>query len=267
MSHPAFERALEIVRLSLYEKSDEGVEETGTPFACRMHDVFGTVDDNCHNCLGCNFADATNGIDHCLVKIIATDGSLELDCADYILWLYLFAERANIVFDAVSLPESYRCRHFDCLTTIKRWANFIKHPNYFLMVHHADWFIEGDSGFDSSNYGCVVDTKFIRENYGAEAVSRKGIVKARLQNKKDVAVLFPDLVALTEDFCEAALCLFTLAEKNEVYKEMLSAISTFNDYFGEAGVVEEAGPEKPGLRRAGLGEIFLNEMDSSEEPR
>lgn len=209
-----------------------------------MHDAFGSLDGVCHNCLGCNFADATNGIDHSLVKIIATEGSLELDCADYIIWLYLFVERANIVFDAVSLPESYRYRHFDCFITIKRWANFIKHPNYFLMVHHADWFIEGDEGYDADKYGCVIDADFVRENYGAESKSRKGAIKAKLQNKDDVAVLFPDLVALTEAFCIAAHGLFSLAEENEVYKDMLSEISTFDNYFGSSDAEEQNSSEQ-----------------------
>jgi|GEM_PF-943244 hypothetical protein len=252
MSHPAFERALEIVRRDLYEYDGLDIDGDKIPFACRMHDTFGSLDGVCHNCLGCNFADATNGIDHSLVKIIAVEGSLELDCADYILWLYLFVERANIVFDAVSLPESYRARNFDCFVTIKRWANFFKHPNYFLMVHHADWFIEGDEGYDPSGYGCVIDTDFVRENYGAEAKSRKGAIKTKLQNKNDVAVLFPDLVSLTEDFCVAAHALFTLAEKNEVYKDMLSEISTFDNYFGSSQTEDQTTSEQDETRQPPL---------------
>lgn len=256
MSHPSFERALEIVRRDLYEHDRLDLGGVKIPFACRMHDAFGSLDGVCHNCLGCNFADATNGLDHSLAKIIAVDGSLELDCADYILWLYLFVERANIVFDAVSLPDSYRARHFDCFITIKRWANFFKHPNYFLMVHHADWFIEGDEGYYASKYGCVIDSEFVRENYGAEAKSRKGAIKTKLQNKNDVAVLFPDLVRLTEDFCVASRGLFTLAEKNEVYKDMLSEISTFDNYFGistteDQTISEQDEPQQPRLATLG----------------
>lgn len=240
MSHPTFERALEIVRRDLYDYDlpDVEGEESKIPLACRMHEAFGALDGVSHNCLGCNFAEATNGIDHCLVKIMCSEGSLELDCADYIIWLYLFVERANIVFEAVSLPDGYRARNFDCFVTIKRWANFIKHPNYFLMVHHAEWFIEGDEAFNADLYGCVIDTEFVRENYGAEDKSRKGAVRAKLQNKNDVAVLFPELGELTENFCAAALKLFDLAEKNEVFREMLSQVSTFDNYFSQASFDE-----------------------------
>lgn len=228
MSHPSFERALEIVRRDLYETI---IDDEREPLACRIHDAFGSFEDGRHNCLGCNFADATKGIELSLLKIITVDGALDLDFSDYILWLYLFVERATMVFDIAKVPEPYRHRHFDCYVTIKRWANFIKHPNFFVLVHHPDYFVEGDSEYDSTKYSCTIDSKFVREYYGAEAISRQGAIRAKLQNKKDVAVLFPEIVELTEKFCVAAHKFFALAERNEVFREALSDISTFEEYF------------------------------------
>lgn len=225
-----FERSLEVLRERLYWNGPDGSRE---PLACHMHKIFGSLEGTRHNCLGCNFADATNGIEHALVKIIAAPSEIEVNFTDYALWLYLFVERANIVFDIIQLPESARCRHFDVFITIKRWANFLKHPNWFILVHHPSYFFEGDSAFDCSHHSAIVDTAFVRDNFNAEAKSRSAAVRQKLQNKADIAVLFPDPKTLTEQFCEAASKFFDLAEKNEVYREILANISTYETYFSE----------------------------------
>jgi len=228
--HDRFERSLEVLRERLYWNGPDGSRE---PLACYMHKTFGSLEGTRHNCLGCNFADATTGIDHALVKILAAPSSIDVDFADYVLWLYLFVERANIVFDIIQLPESTRHRHFDAFITAKRWANFLKHPNWFILVHHPAYFIEGDSTFDRKHYSAVVDTEFVRDNFNAEATSRSAAVRKKLQNKADIAVLFPDPMVLTEQFCDAAIRFFDLAEKNEVYREILADMSTYETYFSE----------------------------------
>ncbi|MEM7358275.1 MAG: hypothetical protein AAF431_04225 [Pseudomonadota bacterium] len=231
MSQPEFERAFEIVRNTLFE---EPIEDPGDPIACRMHDAFGVLDGVGHNCLGCNFAEITNGIDHCLSKIVNTNARIEFDFTDYIWWLYLFVERAEVLFEVIELPASYRSRTFYPFVTIRRWANFLKHPNFFVFVHHPKYFFEGDASFDETQFDFVVDTNFVRDNYGAEAKSRRGSVRAKLQNKNDIAVLFPNIIELTEEFCHCAYTIFELVERNEVYREVLSNVSTLEEYFAIA---------------------------------
>lgn len=234
MSHPGFSAAADIIRSRLYEA---GRGDSITPIACRIHHDFGSLDGKKHNCLGCNFADATNGIYHSLCKTAAFPSELEFDFADFILWLYLFVERANILFDIISLPAAYRFQHFDVFISIKRWANFLKHPNYFILVHHPDYFVEGDNRFDPARYSAVIDTGFVRENYNAEAKSRQGAIRAKLQNKKDIAVVFPQPEMLAAAFCDCYELFCDLTRNNAVYKEVLSDISTFDNYYAD-------GPEK-----------------------
>ncbi len=196
-----------------------------------MHEVFGTDKGSHHNCLGCNFADATNGIDYALTKIIAHRGSDDLDYSDYVLWLYLFVERANIILDICQVPEGIRHRHFGVFVTIKRWANFLKHPNWFILVHHPTYCIDGYHDLDRSKYSAVIDTDFVEEHYNAEARSRSSSVRKKLQNVPNVLVEMPNPETLTEQFCEAAIKLFELPKKNEAYKELLADISTYENYY------------------------------------
>ena len=228
--HPQFERALEVFREQLYVKlPDDSLE----PVACHMHKAFGSLQGRRHNCLGCNFADASNGIDNAIVKIITHPSRIDIDYADFVLWLYLFVERVNIILDIIQIPESTRHRHFDIFTTVKRWGNFLKHPNWFILVHHPDYFIEGDPDYDPSKYSAIIDTQFVRDHFNAEAKSRSSAVRNKLQNKSDIAVLFPDPKSLIESFCESASYFFDLTERNEVFREILADMTTYENYFSE----------------------------------
>jgi hypothetical protein len=212
----------------MYETLEDGFER---PIACRIHDVYGEFQKSDHNCLGCNFADATNGALKQLERIAGDPGELEHDMVDYIMRLYLFVERAFRVFDIIDLPAAYRRRHFDSLVTIKRWANFFKHPTWFILVHHPSHFVEGDPSFKPDEYSAVIDSTFVRDNYGSDAKSKCGKVKALLQNKNDIAVLFPDPEQITNGFCDCVEQFVNLPAANSVYAEILGDLGTFEDYF------------------------------------
>ncbi len=102
------------------------------PLPCRIHGVFRQLHSHSHNCIGCNFAGAVTAVERVLNRVAASpDFDVEFDYSDFILSLYLFVERAHMLFDIICLPDGYRQCHFGVFQEIKRWANFLKHPNYF----------------------------------------------------------------------------------------------------------------------------------------
>jgi hypothetical protein len=97
------------------------------PLPCKIHDAFKPLQTQSHNCIGCNFADSVTGIQRVLNRIAKNaEFDPQFDYGDYIISLYLFVERAYMVFEIISLPESYRHRHFGVFQEIKRWANFLR---------------------------------------------------------------------------------------------------------------------------------------------
>ena len=193
--------------------------------------VRGAAFSQSHNCIGCNFAGATTAIERVLSRIATSqDFDAEFDYGDYLLSLYLFVERAYMLFDIICLPEGYRHRHFDVFREVKRWANFLKHPNYFILVHHPV-FQAGGAPDSTIAWEQVVDTAFVIENYGHDARSKSPNLKAAFVKKAKVLVLFPDVVPLTEQFCAAVKQFVSLIEDNAVFQEMLDDIATYENYF------------------------------------
>src|SRR5437867_6995948 len=153
------------------------------PLPCRIHDVFRELNARSHNCIGCNFAGSTIAIDRGLKRIASSkDFEAEYDYSDYILSLYLFVERACMVFDIICLPEGYRHRHFGVFQEIRRWANCLKHPNYFILMHHPV-FQAGGAVDTSKAWEQVVDMPFVVEHYGHDAQSKSGKLKAAFVRK------------------------------------------------------------------------------------
>ena len=200
------------------------------PTLCKIHDAFGGLEKSHHNCVGCNFAEMTNSIRFVLQRYESLN---ELDIStfysDYLLWLYLFIERIEMIFEIISLPESYRMRHFTVFRQIRRWANFIKHPGYFILVHHPQYFLDGDKNFDRKFFQVTIDSKFVYEHFGRDQDNKS--LRRELTNKKNVAVLFPEPLHLTKEFCAKVMLFMSIICENKVYREILGEQSTYENYF------------------------------------
>jgi hypothetical protein len=220
----AFEEALIIFAESIYPD--------GGSVMCLLHDCFESQESGCHNCLGCNFADATSWIHNYLVNISRVPPSgISEAYTFYIMLLYLLVERIYIVFEIVSLPEEYRYRHFRVFFEIHKWANFLKHPKSFLLAHHPEYLFEGADGLEREDYSIVIDQEFVNEYYSGPEKNNK--LWQMLQNKNGIGVVFPDPVSLTSRFCEAIHRFISLVKENEVYKEVLASKTTYENYFME----------------------------------
>ena len=213
---------------------DEIYAQNGDSVMCSIHEAFGGLDGVRHNCLGCNLADATSWIHNCLHSGLSGEHvSLEEFYFDYLIKLYLLVERIYVVFEIIVLPLEYRGRHFSTFQRVHKWANFIKHPKSFLLVHHPRFFMEGDTSpdepFDPSKFGIIINQDFVLEYYGGPENNAK--LHKLLTNKTDVAVLFPNIVELTRNFSECIHEFVSVIRNNAVYREVLNSRSTYDNYF------------------------------------
>jgi hypothetical protein len=136
------------------------------------------------------------------------------------------------------VPEKFREKHFKVFQQIRKWANFIKHPKSFILVHHPDYNFE-NSGFNTEKeFQEIVNDQFVTQFYKGQRLpeDQKKFNKElyqRLHNKKGVLVLFPDIRQLTKKLCYSINKFVELITKNDVYKEILSDEATIENYFEE----------------------------------
>jgi hypothetical protein len=195
---------------------------------CDIHSVFGSLAGPRHNCLGCNFAETTTWLRNFLKRHDQFE-SVEEAFNDYFLKMYLLVERVYVIFDIISLPKEYRFRHFSVLQDVHKWANFIKHPQAFLLAHHPVRSREGAPGFDSSQYKPVIDQAFVQEYYSGPDNNRK--LTQLLRNCTTAAVMYPDPVKVIQRFCDALDLFVDVITKNPVYRDVLADRTTYDSYF------------------------------------
>jgi hypothetical protein len=215
--------------------SKKAIDEDGIPNACKIHDAFGGIDGEHHNCLGCNFADSTTLISRYLEKNDElTD--IQQDFTVYILLIYLLVERIEIVFDIIQLPDTYREKHFKVFKQIRKWANFIKHPKSFILTHHPVYDFENSGTIYDEQFSVIINEQFVEQFYKghsdpADQKKQNKELYNRLKNKKDVRVLFPDIAILTDKLCYSYNKFVGLILTNDAYKEILNDETTISTYF------------------------------------
>jgi hypothetical protein len=205
------------------------------PLLCKIHDAFGGLEGEHHNCLGCNFADSQTMVSNYLSKY-ETYTDIQESITLYILTLYLLVERMDSVMDMVQVPDAYREKHFKVFQQIRKWANFIKHPKAFILTHHPEYDFE-NSGIDfGKKFNIVVNDQFVTDYYKGESDPAKQKAKnkelyGKLHNQKDIQVIFPDIAQLTKKLCYSINAFAELILKNQVYIDILNDEATISKYF------------------------------------
>lgn len=221
-----FEHAIEVFESRVYP----GDEMDG--LMCEIHDAMGSNKSKHHNCLGCNLDSSTH---HIYMFLTQKDGhdDLELSYTNYILLLYLAVERIETIFEIIGLPDEYRRRKFQIFQNVKKWANFIKHPKAFVLCHHPEYYLENDPEIIGKKKvaNVIIDTAFVFKYYSGDN-NKKELFKI-IANKDNVIVELPNLVKLTDEFCNGLSNFVKLIKNNEVYRDILSDKSTIENYFTE----------------------------------
>jgi len=206
------------------------------PKVCGLHEIFETNDSMHHNCIGCNMADS---VTHVLMFLKTYNGQerIQFSYMTFIIICYLLVERIDTIFDIIKLDEEYRSENFKVLSTIRRWANFIKHPKAFVMTHHAEYTFVGSPKNKAlhEHASVVVDRPFVDKYYTGDKHDTELFKK--IENKENILVVFPDIISLTNDLCMALDNTIALIKDNSVYRQSLNKRSTFLDYW--SGPIQE----------------------------
>jgi len=209
---------------------------------CRIYDKFAGHDQAHHNCLGCNFDDLTNQILKYLKVAAENPTKFELHhlFAMYVQLLNSCWERISDVFEIVSVPPGYRCRHFSPFVPMRRWANFFKHPKTFgWVVHHPKYVIEKSDDHlhltaDLTRVR-VVDDEFLKKYYSADCVTNAAKLRGEFKGfERSTVVVLPDVAETTSQICSCLAHFVKIITENPVYVEILNEASTIENYFATA---------------------------------
>ncbi|OMP30473.1 hypothetical protein [Mangrovimonas sp. DI 80] len=181
-------------------------EEYNTLF-CNIHNNFHKG----HNCVACNLNESNLRIENFLIQY-RNFNDIHLTFTNFILLLYLQVESIYEYFDIIQLQESYKSKHFRVFQDVKRWANFLKHPKSFMLVHHPSWTYEGRKvriEIDSEELideiikrtNPTIDSNFVNVFYAGDKKNKELFKK--LNKKEDVLICFPNPIQLIKEFTKA----------------------------------------------------------------
>lgn len=227
---PLFEKVLDIFVVAHYCGQDDDDKEYDTLF-CNIHSNFTQG----HNCVACNLNSSNRLIQIFLLEYKNFYDS-KLIFTNFILLLYLQVEVCNEYFNIMSIPENYRLKHFQIFQEVKYWANFLKHPKGFMLVHHPNWSFEGriskrfpESKLKKSNP--MLDSEFIKKYYSGDKNNNE--LYKILIRKENLDVIFPNPINLITKFTEAQKKFAEIISKNEIVREMLNDKTTLEEYFSQ----------------------------------
>ena len=224
-----FEEVLDIFVIAHYCEENNECEKEYDSLFCNIHSNF----KDGHNCIACNLNDSNSLIQNFLLQYKSFYDS-KLTLTNFIMLLYLQVEICNEYFNIMSIPENYKLKHFQVFQKVKYWANFLKHPKGFMLVHHPNWTFEGriskyfpEAQLKKTNP--FLDSNFIKKFYTGDKNNNE--LYKILIRKKDLQVEFPNPVNLITEFTEAQKKFAQIISNNEIVREMLNDKTTLEEYF------------------------------------
>jgi len=236
-SHPEYDNLKSIFENVLDKFIVEHYDEEFNSLFCNIHNNF----EKGHNCVACNLNESNIRIENFLVQY-NNFNDLHLTFTNFILLLYLQVESIYEYFEIIQLQESYKCKHFKIFQDVKRWANFLKHPKSFMLVHHPDWTYEGreiKKDTDEIEYVAelitrtnpTIDSNFVNEFYAGDKKNKE--LYKKLNKKEDILVCFPNPIKLIEEFTKAQKKFTEVISNNEIVRDLLENKTTIENHFSE----------------------------------
>lgn len=200
---------------------------------CLLHKNF----KNGHNCVACNL----NRQNELLFDFLESYDEFKhpyLTFNVFIWLLYLQIESIYVYCDILKIDKG---KYFKTFRIIKDWANFLKHPKSFMLVHHpifgfyeTDLLNESIIAFDNEvqieeNEFQFINTDFVKDFYKNKNSDIQ--LKNILKNNQKVIVVFPNPVKLITDFVSEQEKFISLINANDDYKNLLDNESTLINYF------------------------------------
>jgi hypothetical protein len=211
-----FKKAFDIYESKNYPEESDSL-------MCSIHNSFEEKGGHC--CVGCNMEESSKQIINFLKNYSTFSTAIET-FPTFILLLYLMVERIDEYLNMMELQKSIREKNFKVFSLIKQWANFIKHPKGFMLVHHPSYIYQGFKPSDEmlsykniENYDLTIDNAFVKEYYSGGDNNKK--LYDKLTRKENVIVIFPNPAELIEDFYKAQIFFVNLICQNPIFQDLL----------------------------------------------
>lgn len=203
---------------------------------CSIHSYFTSG----HNCVACNLNMANKRIEKYLLQY-KNFNDVNLTFTNFIFLLYLQVECIYEYFHQVELDDTFKNKNLKVFQEIKWWANFLKHPKAFMLVHHPIWAYRGmQYSSDQYNYDRIEKAKEQKEIIDTGVVEKfyKGKdnnfeLYNLLTKKEDMVVLFPDPIDLMKRYTEAQERFILEISENEVVRNILESKATIEYHLNE----------------------------------
>lgn len=232
LTNRKFENILKIIEKELFTNE--------YPSICSLHDI--SPDKDSHNCIACNLAGNVINLKDAADLLSKSTKSLSYPADEafaektYILWLYLLSENIHEVLKLISYPQDIKNKDFKNTITIKRWANFLKHPKAFLLTHHPAYCDPATLPFEPHHLGLegitIIDDRFINKFYSGDKNNKE--LYTTLQNNQSTLVLLPDLEILTKGIADELNQLIEKIKHNNEYSKILTDKASIEDYLSGA---------------------------------
>lgn len=199
---------------------------------CSIHESFKKG----HNCIGCNLDSNNLRIENYLIQFQYFN-DINLTFSNFIILLYLQVESITEYFKIIEIQEKYKLKHFQVFTLIKRWANFLKHPKAFMLVHHPNWTYENRIFVDDlcmqyfQETEPTINSDFINKFYNGDKNNKE--LYEKLGKKENLLVMFPDPIELIKEFTSAQKKFVKLISENSIARELLEDQTTIEKHFKE----------------------------------
>lgn len=197
---------------------------------CNIHSNF----ESGHNCVACNINKSNDTIQNFLIQYRRFE-DFHLTFTTFIMLLYLQVEVFSEYFKIMHLPEEYRLKHFQVLQKVRHWANFLKHPKGFMLVHHPNWTFENKTSKffpDQPKFKKpIINTIFVQKYYSGDKKNEE-LLKLLIR-KSDLTVVFPDPAELMSEFVAAQKKFVELINNNEIVREFLKDKATIEEHFSQ----------------------------------
>lgn len=199
-----------------------------------LYDVFsdyskekvGNKNEISHNCIGCNFEEGARNI-LLFFKYNNEVLSQRYFLTLYTLLFYLQAERLAVIYKElgyINSKKEFDWEKFPNLQRIKCWANFFKHPKSYMLLHHPDFFIEGDPYIPNFMVKGIIDEEFVRKFYNGWKYNED--LREVLSNQEDFKIIFPNLLNFTKCLCFEFEKIISVILSDKANIEKLSTFST-----------------------------------------
>ena len=198
---------------------------------CRLHDpALYDGDENAHNCIGCNLNEYAMILQNAIAPRSYYVSKFDL-FANFILHAYVIVERVNVFTQLIGISATGFAQTYPHLQQVRKWANFIKHPKAFMLVHDPQYGFVSEANTTDK---LVIDYDFVKKYYSGPDLNQQ--LYTILKNATNVLVVMPDMVSFASGVCYEFHAFVESLLSDKATRDILKDATTVEAFFSSEAV-------------------------------